>query len=430
MLTISNVLKLVLLVLLVGIGNIDAFPNGVGATCEAGDPMPQFGPHAAADTIIVKNSVPDSGVTFTIAGKVIDPATPMTFPADQDIPFEVKQEPLFDLFNSKFKGIFFRLQAPEGVDATFALNVDDDDDIVLSEVCDEQGDHVVGFHHDCRPLQTKDAVGGTIRFDENVVGAKIDITLVYLLTTAEPKISVYANSRYIVNFEKTCENHVTGFHLINPNLDRDDMNFKVPLPDVINLSDFYRDEINIEAETFDCPETDEIECVEISFSGTSQNERKAPYALYGDNEYHFFAGTPDVGDKQELKACTYTDRQCSRDEKCTSVMVDVVKDDGGDRDIPCSECDNDYHCGKCLMEVNDGRGKCPLDSFQLSMLNHQNCNGRYLMEYNGEKYCEADGECNTKASSTHDTCDNYEVYRLVSCTEDRHSRQLRGESHL
>jgi hypothetical protein len=149
--------------------------------------------------------------------------------------------------------------------------------------------------------------------------------ILLLLTQAQETLAIETKSSSV------CENKVTGFHLINPNLDSDDKNFKVPLPDIINLGGFKRGEINIEAETTRCPDsTDNIECVEISFSGRSRKERVAPYALYGDRDGHFFfSGTPHVKKSQLLKACMYTDHNCVRDEKCMEVTVDVVE---GERD--------------------------------------------------------------------------------------------------
>ena len=54
----------------------------------------------------------------------------------------------------------------------------------------------------------------------------------------------------------------------------------------------------------------------------------------------------------------------------------------------CSQCDNDYQCGYCLMEVT---GSCPLTSSDASWFNvdTRRCGGSEQLI--GD-YCESDGE--------------------------------------
>jgi len=469
MLTSHNVLQLFVFVLAtIGTDARSAGANAAGA-CAPGEQALQNAVLGEARFHQKQGSLEDFGTAFSINGMRIQAGTPVSFPYGEDLSFVVQANGAEPFLRTFFKGIQMRFEAPAGVDTT-AVYSNYADNLGLSRDCIAP---IVGLtHKNENGAEERTDVAGTIRLDEPAQNVMIDISIVYQMLEA-------AHTGYIINFVAPptepptptptknpvdtptepptpaptkspvkqagdtpaptptpsstptgddlpldCENRVTDFYLINPALDDTDKDFMVPLPDVIDLAKFPRGKINIKAETFDCPRPDNIECVELSFSGDSRKERKAPYALYGNRKRHFFEGKPHVGENQELKACTYTDRECLHDETCKSVTLDVVESpQDGPGDMPCNECDNHYRCDVCLMEVNDGM--CPLDSNQLREMNRRNCSGRYFFESGGEEFCEGDGECGTIPNSDHDTCGKYEVYKKVSCKKDR-GGNLRG----
>jgi len=233
-----------LVFLLAAIG-ADAFPGGALATCAAGayalaEAVQQFGGHCFSGPL------EQEGTTFSINGMTLEAGMPVSFPTDQDLPFIVQASA-----DRPFKGILIRLDVPDGVETAAAFSDFDEDNLQISTTCMSlfPAGNIVGLTHknpagDDAPERFE--VTGTIRFDETAQDVKVDITVVY-----EKDRGYY--SSYSVSFEgppikpppPDCENGVTDFYLINPALDDDDENFKIPLPDVIDLAKFPRGKIII-----------------------------------------------------------------------------------------------------------------------------------------------------------------------------------------
>lgn len=90
---------------------------------------------------------------------------------------------------------------------------------------------------------------------------------------------------------------------------------------ILDLTDFYQGKVNIQAEvTKEC----QPQCVKFSYDGRIHKERVRPYFLYGNKA----GGAMNKGSPRrsgEVKACLYTDRNCSQGEQgCSSMNLDLI----------------------------------------------------------------------------------------------------------
>lgn len=86
--------------------------------------------------------------------------------------------------------------------------------------------------------------------------------------------------------------------------------------------------INIVAQVY--PYECQPKCVKISLgTGLVKKERAAPYALFGDVAGQLLAGEPKQSGLQQVKACLYTDRNCTVGEYgCRTQSVDIIPANG------------------------------------------------------------------------------------------------------
>jgi hypothetical protein len=124
--------------------------------------------------------------------------------------------------------------------------------------------------------------------------------------------------------DNVCINTVTDFELI-------DASVRPPiitdLTEVVDLLDFPTCQLSVQAIVTSEPEgcnRGEVECVKFFLDGVeAKKERNAPYSLYGNaaSSGSFSTEKPPIG-TVTLKACTYTNRQCTLGEQgCKTVDV-------------------------------------------------------------------------------------------------------------
>ena len=120
-------------------------------------------------------------------------------------------------------------------------------------------------------------------------------------------------------------NQVTGFQLVDT-----ESPYRPVItpftPPIIDLLEFSTCELNIYATVSENTQGDAgIKCVKLTLGSQVRKEKFEPYALYGNTGRFIRSGKPALG-AQTLKACTYTDEECSQGESgCLEVDV-YVKD--------------------------------------------------------------------------------------------------------
>jgi len=120
---------------------------------------------------------------------------------------------------------------------------------------------------------------------------------------------------------------VTSFSYYTPG---DAYEITMPLYGGLDLTDMPDGKVNIIANVGEPCGDKPIKCVKISFAGSTRNERKAPFALYGDRprKQYFNVRRPRESGVQLLEAWTYTDKECSEGESgYLSQEVDVIPGD-------------------------------------------------------------------------------------------------------
>jgi hypothetical protein len=140
-------------------------------------------------------------IRVTIQGQELDPATPKDVPTNEDLLITVEAGDL------PYLGLLIRLEAPNGVDTKGAL--------VKGANTQNSGQckpPIVGITHFNR--EEKKMATGTIRFDEEVDGVQLDVTVVFINSDQG---SAYVYSRLPVNFRNAANNTTsaptaTGFN--------------------------------------------------------------------------------------------------------------------------------------------------------------------------------------------------------------------------
>lgn len=124
--------------------------------------------------------------------------------------------------------------------------------------------------------------------------------------------------------ESNCTNSVTGFQLV-------DASTRPPLitdfvPPLIDLKGFPKCELSVIAKTESLPsgcERGTIRCVKMELGNYNRTEYFPPYTLYSDTGGNFTDRKPPIG-FQTLKACAYTDRNCTQNAACLELEVDIL----------------------------------------------------------------------------------------------------------
>lgn len=143
----------------------------------------------------------------------------------------------------------------------------------------------------------------------------------------EERKQFYSRVLHETSLPTECANAVVDFLLIDPS---------GPSPsysdlDIVNISDYPSGLINVEAVTETSPAgcTEKVvECVKFFLDGEEvRKERFKPFTLYGNvRGGPIHASTPPIG-TFTLKACTYSDNECSLDEMgCYEQQVTFTED--------------------------------------------------------------------------------------------------------
>lgn len=172
-----------LLVLLVS-SQVDAFPGGAGG-CEGGmAAVGGFHLDTSNNRPVVPGTLSDGAIAVTVGGTTLNANTTVDLPVGQDLPIAVLAEDI------PYLGVLVRLQAPSGVDTTGALVPGANTQIAA--VCAAP---VQGITHTNNSQKTM--AMGMIRFDEQVLGATLDVTVVFINGDAG---SAFVYTGFQVNF--------------------------------------------------------------------------------------------------------------------------------------------------------------------------------------------------------------------------------------
>jgi hypothetical protein len=129
-----------------------------------------------------------------------------------------------------------------------------------------------------------------------------------------------------VNGSNVCSNEIAAFKVldvsVSPPIVRE-------LTSVVDLSDYATCTIDIEATVSSSPagcDSKTIKCVTFFINGAVvRKEKVAPFTYFGNMPRSSIKGSkPPIG-KHTLKACTYSDKACTKDESgCKEVDVEVI----------------------------------------------------------------------------------------------------------
>jgi hypothetical protein len=181
---LESIIGLVLALLLICTTTVTSFPNGAGG-CLGG--MAAVG-GSHLDTVggrpVTNNTLLAGGVEIRIGNTTLDVNAPLDvrISANHTITVASTQFPI--------RGVLIRLEAPDGVDTTFALTPGS-----LMQNAVRCVAPIIGTTHINNT--DKPELTSTIRFDESVESIFLDITGVFINNAAG---SVYVYSRYVVNF--------------------------------------------------------------------------------------------------------------------------------------------------------------------------------------------------------------------------------------
>lgn len=161
---------------------VNAYPDRAGG-CEGNAPA-VGGDHLDPNKDVVPGTLTDGVITVTIGGTVLSATEAAEFPIGEDLMIAVEAG------DTPYLGVLVRLEAPNGVDTTAALLPQKGTQIAV-----ECAAPIVGISHMDR--NEKDIVTGTIRFDQEVLGVVLDVTVVFLNV---PAGSAFVYNRLTANF--------------------------------------------------------------------------------------------------------------------------------------------------------------------------------------------------------------------------------------
>jgi hypothetical protein len=166
---------------------VAGFPDGAGG-CEGGVAA-AGGAHLDSSKSILSASLFEGGIAVFIGDTELEPSRTDTFPIGQDLPIQVVALPVSG-DPVPFKGVLIRVEPPDGVDAFNAIMAAENTQ--QAGVCEAPVGGITHLNRDDKTLAS-----GTIRFDEEVVGVALDVTVVFL---NEATASAYAYTRFAANF--------------------------------------------------------------------------------------------------------------------------------------------------------------------------------------------------------------------------------------
>lgn len=170
--------------LLILVYQVTAYPNGAGGC--AGGMAAVNGSHLDSSNgrPVVPGTLADGAINVTVGGILLKNDTTTDLPTGQNLVVSV------DAMSIAYKGVLVRLQAPSGVNTTGALIPKQN--TMYEATCLAP---VIGISH-TSPSEKKKA-SGTVRFDQEVLGATFDVTVVFINNA---KGSAYVYTGFKVNF--------------------------------------------------------------------------------------------------------------------------------------------------------------------------------------------------------------------------------------
>lgn len=146
---------------------VDAFPDRAGG-CMGGMTAVE-GSHLDSSNgrPVVGGTLADGAIRVTVGDILLDVNTVNELPVGQDLLVGVEADDIM------FLGVLVRLQAPDGVDTTGALIPGAN--VGLESTCLSP---VIGISH--MNSDPKTMATGTFRFDEEIEGITLDVTIVFL----------------------------------------------------------------------------------------------------------------------------------------------------------------------------------------------------------------------------------------------------------
>jgi len=170
------------------------------------------------------------------------------------------------------------------------------------------------------------------------------LSTIALLWTVCARVSEgKSNNRWL---EPSCsENKVEQFHLVNPVTDK----VEAVLDSITDLHEFTRNSehgiINILAKT--CSPDDSIKCVKFFLDDkVVKVEHKEPYTIFGKRGG--ILPQSEYGKTTELKACTYTDAECSLGQSGCLTLTGYIWECNVDEDIFAFDSETDT----CIGQLN------------------------------------------------------------------------------
>ena len=146
---------------------VDAFPSGAGGCMGGMAAVEGFHLDMSNGRPVVGGTLADGAIRVTVGDVLLDVDTVNEIPIGQDLLVGVEADDI------SFLGVLVRLQAPDGVDTTSALIPEAN--VGPASVCVPP---VVGITHTNDDEKTM--ATGTLRFDEEIDGITLDVTIVFL----------------------------------------------------------------------------------------------------------------------------------------------------------------------------------------------------------------------------------------------------------
>jgi hypothetical protein len=170
---------------------VTGFPDGAGG-CEGGVAA-AGGSHLDSSKTILAATLFEGGIAVFVGDTQLEPSRTDEFPIGQDLPIQVVAQAVSG-DPVAFKGVLIRVEAPDGVPDAFNAIIAAENTQQAS-VCEAPVGGITHFNRD-----EKTVASGTIRFDEEVLGVTLDISVVFL---NEATASAYAYTRFTTNFRAT-----------------------------------------------------------------------------------------------------------------------------------------------------------------------------------------------------------------------------------
>ena len=146
---------------------VDAFPDGAGGCMGGMAAVEGLHLDTSNNRPVVGGTLADGAIRVTVGDLLLDVNTVNELPVGQDLLVGVEADDIM------FLGVLVRLQAPDGVDTTGALIPGAN--VGPASACSSP---IVGITHMNRDPKTM--ATGTLRFDEEIEGITLDVTIVFL----------------------------------------------------------------------------------------------------------------------------------------------------------------------------------------------------------------------------------------------------------